>query len=106
MAGEEINVQRVGTSVTVDDVEIEAIERVVARVEIVSGNIIGVALKVPIAVVIRSPARTWRVDFEHHPTTSGTENVALHGNSSPVTRSGSENDSLFVQVCHLLLRTP
>ena len=66
-----MNVERVGKSVTVGDVEIEPIERVVARVEIVGGNIIGVALKVPVAVVVRSPARTWRVDFEDMATTSG-----------------------------------
>jgi hypothetical protein len=59
-----MNVQRVGKSVTVGDVEIEPIESVVARVENVGGNIIGVAMKFPVAVVIRSPTRTWRVDFE------------------------------------------
>ena len=71
MAGEEMNVQRVGKTVTVGDLEIEPIECVVTRVENVGGTIIGVALKVPVAVVIRSPGRTWRVDFEDLSTTSG-----------------------------------
>jgi hypothetical protein len=65
-----MNVQRVGKSVTIGDVEIEPIERVVVRVENVGGNIVGVAWKVPVAVVFRSPARTWRVDFEDPDVTS------------------------------------
>ena len=40
------------------------IARVVVRVEHVCGVIVGVALKVPIAVVVRSPAGTWEVDLD------------------------------------------
>lgn len=48
----------------VSDLEIEPIERVVVRVENVCGGIVGIALKEPIAVVVRSPAGTWKVDLE------------------------------------------
>ena len=64
MAFKEIDTERAGKSVTLGEVEIEPIEHVVVRVEHVSGMIIGVASKVPVAVVIRSPGRTWRVDFD------------------------------------------
>ena len=57
-------VQRVGKSVTVGDLEIEPIERSVARVEYVGGIIIGVASKEPVAIVIRSPAGSWRIDVD------------------------------------------
>ena len=56
--------QRSSEQVTVGDVQIEVITRVVVRVESVCGVIVGVALKVPIAVVVRSPAGTWEVDVE------------------------------------------
>ena len=56
--------QRSTELVTVGDVQIEVIARVVVRVEPVCGAIVGVALKVPIAVVVRSPAGTWQVDLE------------------------------------------
>ena len=56
--------QRSSEQVTVGDVQIEVITRVVVRVECVCGVIVGVALKVPIAVVVRSPAGTWEVDVE------------------------------------------
>ena len=54
---------RPGQTRVVGDVEIEPIERTVVRVEQVLGGIAGVALKEPIAVVIRSPAGTWRVEL-------------------------------------------
>ena len=59
-----MNDQRSSEQVTVGDVQIEVITRVVVRVERVCGVIVGVALKVPIAVVVRSPAGTWEVDVE------------------------------------------
>ena len=49
---------------TIGDSEIEVIERVVVRVENVGGAIVGVALKEPTAVIVGSPAGTWRVDLE------------------------------------------
>ncbi len=54
---------RPGQPRIVGDLEIEPIERIVVRVENVFGGIAGVAFKEPIAVVIRSPAGTWRVDL-------------------------------------------
>ena len=54
---------RPGQPRIVGDVEIEPIERIVVRVEKTFGGITGVAFKEPIAVVIRSPAGTWRVDL-------------------------------------------
>jgi hypothetical protein len=63
MAGTEMSDCRSGQSRVFGDVEIEPIERIVVRVEQVFGGIAGVALKEPIAVVIRSPAGTWRVEL-------------------------------------------
>ena len=63
MAGTEMNECRPGQTRVVGDVEIEPIERIVVRVEPAFGGIAGVVLKEPIAVVIRSPAGTWRVDL-------------------------------------------
>jgi hypothetical protein len=63
MAGTKMSDCRPGQPRVVGDVEIEPIERIVVRVEQVFGGIAGVALKEPIAVVIRSPAGTWRVDL-------------------------------------------
>ena len=54
---------RPGTPVTVGDLEIEPIERSVVRVENVCGVIVVVAVKEPVAVIIRSPQGTWRVDL-------------------------------------------
>ncbi len=59
-----MNEQRSSEQVRVGDVQIEVIARVLVRVEDVCGVIVGVALKVPIAVVVRSPAGTWEVDLE------------------------------------------
>lgn len=54
---------RSGTPVTVGDLEIEPIERAVVRVERVCGVFVVVALKEPVAVILRSPRGTWRVDL-------------------------------------------
>jgi hypothetical protein len=59
-----MNDQRSSEPITVGDVHIEVIARVVARVERAGNVIVGVALKVPIAVVVRSPACTYEVDLE------------------------------------------
>jgi len=63
MAGQEMSEPRPGTPVTVGDLEIEPIERSVVRVENVCGVIVVVAVKEPVAVIIRSPEGTWRVDL-------------------------------------------
>lgn len=52
---------RPGTPVTVGDLEIEPIEKTVVRVENACGVIVVVALKEPVAVILRSPRGTWRV---------------------------------------------
>ena len=63
VAGKEMSEPRSGTPVTVGDLEIEPIERSVVRVENVCGVIVVVALKEPVAVILRSPRGTWRVDL-------------------------------------------
>ena len=55
--------RRSGALLRFGDVEIEAIERVDVRVESVPGGIVGIALKEPVAVIIRTPAGEWRVDL-------------------------------------------
>ena len=55
---------RFGPRVTVGDLEIELIEKVVVRVDHIGSGILGVALKEPVAIIVRSPAGTWRVDLE------------------------------------------
>ena len=57
---------RPGQSRIVGDIDIEPIERLVVRVEQALGGVAGVAFKEPIAVVIRSPAGTWRVELASH----------------------------------------
>ena len=54
---------RSGTPVTVGDLEIEPIEKTVVRIENICGVIVAVALKEPVAVILRSPRGTWRVDL-------------------------------------------
>lgn len=55
---------RAGTPVTVGDLEIEPIERIVVRVERVGGAIVGMARKQPVAIIVRSPTGTWSLDLE------------------------------------------
>jgi len=55
---------RPGAPVRVGDLEIQPIERTMVRVEKVCGGIVGVAIKEPVAVIIRTPAGTWRVNLE------------------------------------------
>ena len=50
-------------TVTAGGLEIESIERTVVRVERVCGGIVGLALKEPVSIVVRSPAGTWRLDL-------------------------------------------
>lgn len=52
---------RSGTPVTIGDLEIEPIERAVVHVEHACGVIVVVAVKEPVAVILRSPRGTWRV---------------------------------------------
>ena len=59
-----MNAPRSGKPVRVGDLEIEPIERVIVRVESIGGGIVGVALKEPLAIIVRSPAGAWRVDLE------------------------------------------
>lgn len=53
-----------GASIAIGGIEIQTIDRVVIRVEEVVGTIVGVAVKEPIAVIVRSPTGTWRLDLE------------------------------------------
>ena len=63
MAGTELSEPRSGTPVIVGDLEIEPIEKTVVRIENICGVIVAVALKEPVAVILRSPRGTWRVDL-------------------------------------------
>lgn len=54
---------RSGTPVTVGDLEIEPIEQSVVRVEHARGVFVVVARKEPVAVIVRSPRGTWRVEL-------------------------------------------
>ncbi len=64
MAGEEMSDLRSGPRITVGDLEIELIEKVVVRVDTVGGGISGVALKEPVAIIVRSPEGTRRLDLD------------------------------------------
>jgi hypothetical protein len=55
---------RVGMPVTIGDLVIEPIEQIVVRVEQVGAGIVGLALKRPVSVIVRSPAGTFRLDLE------------------------------------------
>jgi hypothetical protein len=50
-------------TVTTGGLEIESIERTVVRVERICDGIVGLALKQPVSIVVRSPAGTWRLDL-------------------------------------------
>jgi hypothetical protein len=63
VAGTQVNDCRPGQPRIVGNFEIEPIERIVVHVEKAFGGLAGVAFKEPIAVVIRSPAGTWRVEL-------------------------------------------
>jgi hypothetical protein len=54
-------------TVTVGDLEIESTERIVVRVERVCDGIVGLALKQPVSIVVRSPGGTWRLDLQADP---------------------------------------
>ena len=56
--------RRRGMTVSVGDLVIEPAERIVVRVERVGSAIVGLALKRPISVVIRSPTRVFKFDLE------------------------------------------
>ena len=51
-------------TVMVGDLEIESTERIVVRVERVCDGIVGLALKQPVSIVVRSPTGTWRLDLQ------------------------------------------
>ena len=53
-----------GAPIAIGDIEIQTIDRVVIRVDEVVGTIVGIAVKEPIAVIVRSPTGTWRLDLE------------------------------------------
>ena len=49
---------------TTSGLEIETIESIVVRVERVCDAIVGLALKQPVSIVVRSPAGTLRLDLQ------------------------------------------
>ena len=66
-------------TVTVGDLEIESTERIVLRVERVCDGIVGMALKQPVSIVVRSPAGTWRLDLQSESTASTGESELESG---------------------------
>ena len=74
-----MSAQRSGTHVTVGDLEIEPIEKTIVRVENVCGVIVVVALKEPVAVILRSPHGTWRVDLASLDPTGTTDDREASG---------------------------
>ena len=50
-------------TVTIGGLEIETIESIVVRVERVGDGIVGLAVKQPVSIVVRSPAGTLRLDL-------------------------------------------
>ena len=56
--------RRRGQPIVIGEIEIEPIERVVVRVERVGAAIVGLALKEPVAVIVRSPEGTWRIALD------------------------------------------
>jgi hypothetical protein len=56
--------RRLGKPVTIGDVVIEPVEQVVVRVDQVGPAIVGLALKRPVSVIVRSPAGTFRLDLD------------------------------------------
>jgi dissimilatory sulfite reductase (desulfoviridin) alpha/beta subunit len=51
-------------TVTTGGLEIETIESIVVRVERVGDGIVGLAVKQPVSIVVRSPAGTLRLDLQ------------------------------------------
>jgi hypothetical protein len=51
-------------TVTTSGLEIETVESIVVRVERVRHGIVGLALKQPVSIVVRSPAGTLRLDLQ------------------------------------------
>jgi hypothetical protein len=51
-------------TVTIGGVEIETIESTVVRVERVCNGIVGLAVKQPVYIIVRSPAGTLRLDLQ------------------------------------------
>ena len=58
--------KRSDTRVTVaaGGLEIETVESIVVRVERVCGGIVGLAVKRPVSIVVRSPAGTLTLDLQ------------------------------------------
>jgi hypothetical protein len=55
---------RRGQPIVIGNLEIEPIERVVVRAERIGTTIVGLARKEPVAVIVRSPNGTWRIDLD------------------------------------------
>jgi hypothetical protein len=71
MASENVIDRRHGAAVAVGDVVIEPIERIVVRVEQLGSGIVGLALKEPSSVVVRSLTGIFRFDLEDTELTTG-----------------------------------
>jgi hypothetical protein len=64
VASESLSDRHRGTPVTVGDLVIEPVERIVLRVERIGTGVVGLALKQPTSVVVRSPSGTFSFDLD------------------------------------------
>jgi hypothetical protein len=56
--------ERTGLPVTIGDVVVEPIERVLIHIERLGSAVVGFALKEPVAIVVRSSAGSWRIELD------------------------------------------
>jgi hypothetical protein len=73
MAHTRLVVQRSGPTVTVNDTVIDPVEQVVIDLEQMGSRIVGMGIKRPIAVVVRSPAGTFTFELEDSRTAAADD---------------------------------
>jgi hypothetical protein len=65
VASQEVIEDRAGRPVTIGEVVLEPVERVTMHVEAIGRTVLtGLAVKAPVALVIRSPAGIWRIELD------------------------------------------
>lgn len=65
MASQEVIEERAGRPVTIGDIVLEPVERVIVHVDAFGRTMLtGLAVKTPVAVVVRSPAGIWRIELD------------------------------------------
>jgi hypothetical protein len=65
VASQKVIDERAGRPVAIGDVVLEPVERVTMHVEAIGRTVLtGMAVKTPVALVVRSPAGIWRVELD------------------------------------------